>query len=537
MSLLTLSAELLLYIASLLQQKELLNLSLTCKHLQSATESELFREYRNVSRNRRSFLPFLRRIVHHPKLGRYTRKLHLRSWTALDTFSDRDSESDRVARESCHERWEVGNIRGTKLTAADYTLLVQAARDTKLIQEIVPFDCSTCCLEKVDKTRCVTPIPNPRDAHAFDRIFCERLGAGSEDSLVLLLVALLPNVRDVVLDGVPGDVDALRWQPSHSFPALRMLIACATDGELEWPLAFFRPLLASGRLRILRVSHATSQHPHVITREPLLQEPSQFSSLYGTLALEQIELENCCLQEPDLRSLLQGCPLLKSFLYTGRRCEAGSWSPSPAEFVELLRSHETTLHTLILDLDVHPHEHKHGHRLPLIRSLAHMTGLKVLVTTPEMWHSVAVQNDVVKNDNIVWDERRLSVRLPPNVETLVFGLSEAEKTTSPDQLSDLVRMRTVMLPSLTTLSVGGIESVYVEEIKRLYLNLEPFMRTGPQELHAEVGPTYVGSVFDTGQCPHDLAEVRWTGQKYVAVPLETSLFARAYERIRRKIPR
>jgi hypothetical protein len=123
------------------------------------------------------------------------------------------------------------------------------------------------------------------------------------------------------------------------------------------------------------------------------------------------------------------------------------------------------------------------------------------------------------------------------VQTLVFGLSEAEKTTSPSQLGDLVRMRTAMLPDLTTLSIGGIEPVYVEEIKRLYLDLEPFMCTGPQELHAEVGPTYVRSVFDTGQRSHHRTEVKWVEQMYVAAPSEICLFARAYERIRKGLPR
>jgi hypothetical protein len=94
-----------------------------------------------------------------------------------------------------------------------------------------------------------------------------------------------------------------------------------------------------------------------------------------------------------------------------------------------------------------------------------------------------------------------------------------------------------MVPDLTTLSIGGIEPVYVEEVKRLYLDLEPFMCTGPQELHAEVGPTYVRSVFDTGQCPHNWTEVKWAEQMYVAAPSGICLFARAYERIRRELPR
>lgn len=536
MPLLTLSAELLLCVASFLQQQELLNVSLTCKHLQSTTEPELFREYSNVSRHRRSFLPFLRRIIRQPNLGKQIRQLNLRSWTTIDTFRNRDFELDGITHINRHERQEFGGIRGTKLTVADYTLLVQTARDTEVIQKILPFDRSTCHPKIADKTKSVTTEPpDLGGTHAFDRTFCERLRAGSEDPLVVLLIALLPNVREIVLDGVPGDVHALHWQPKHGFPVLRKLTACAIEGELHWPLTFFQPLLASGRLRFLKVSHATSGCLQLTDREPMAQELPPLALLSGTLTLERIELENCCLRASDLRSLFQGCCSLKSFLYTSRTCEVGPWSPSPAKFVELLRPHENTLHALILDLDIDRYEDKTDDRLALIQSLAHMTALRVLVTAPEMWHYVAVKDDIATNGNIELEELGLSVRVPPNVETLVFGLSEAERTTSPSQLSDLLRMRTVMFPNLTTLSIGGLEQAYLEEVKRLYLDLEPFMHTEPQELHAEVGPTYIKSVFDTGRCPVDPTEVRWAEKMYVAVPSNTPIFARAYERIRREL--
>jgi hypothetical protein len=537
MLLLTLSTELLLCIASFLLQHELLNVSLTCKHLQSATEPELFREYSNVSRRRRSFLPFLRRIIRQPDLGKHTRKLSLRPWTTLDAISHRDVKLNGIMRENHDERRRLGRFRCTKLTAADYTLLVEAARDNEVIRDILPFKRSTCYPEVVNKTKSVSTVPPTRGGtHAFDRTFCERLRAGSEDSIVVLLIALLPNVRDIVLDGVPGEVPALRWQPKRGFPALRTITACAIDGELQWPLTFFQPLLASGSLRVLKASHATVGCRQLTEREPTAQESLPLTLLPELLALERIELENCCLRASDLRSLLQGCYSLKSFLYTSKRCEIGPWSPSPATFVELLRPHETTLHTLILDLDVQWHEDKTEDRLALIRSLAHMTALRVLVTAPEMWHCVAAEDGVVTNNIVALEGRHLSERVPPNVETLVFGLSAAETTTSPRQVSDLLRMRTVTLPNLTTLSIGGIEQIYVEEIRRLYLDLEPLMRTERQNLHVKVGPIYIKTVFDTGQCPVDLTEVRWVEQMYVAVSTKTPIFARAYERIRRELP-
>ncbi|KAI1665818.1 hypothetical protein L13192_09502 [Pyrenophora tritici-repentis] len=383
----------------------------------------------------------------------------------------------------------------------------------------------------------VTLPTNQGDTQAFDREFCWKPYAGSEDPPVVLLAALLPNVRDIVLDGVPGDVHALSWRPKHGFPALRTLTACATDGELAWPLTFFHPLLAAGRLTVFQASHSISGRLQRDGRHSLEREPLPLALLPRTLALEQIELENCCLRASDLRSLLQGCHSLKSFLYTSGRCEVGPWSPSPAKFVELLRPHETTLHALILDLDVHHYEDKIDDQPSLIQSLEHMMALRVLVTAPEMWHYVAVDHDVVTSDTVELEEWRLSARVPPNVEILVFGLSEAEKTTSLSQLSDLLRMRALMLRNLTKLCIGSIEQVYAKAVQRLFLDLEPFMGTGPQKLHAEVGPTYVRSVFDTEPFPKDPIEVRWAGQMYMAVPSETSPFARAYERIRRELPR
>ena len=537
MSLFALSVELLLCIASSLQRQDLLNLSLTCKLLRSASEPELFREYSNVSQHGRSFLPFLRRLIGQPDLDKHVQKLHLRSWTTLTMSSDKDPGSDRILQESLRQR-DSGPICGAQLSPADYSLLVQAARNTGVIRTVAPVDRSTWEPEVVDmNTRTTAVEPLLGGAYPFDRIFCERLRAGCENPLVVLLIALLPNVREIVLDGVPSDLHALIWWPKHGFPALRILTACAIDGDLQWPLMFLQPLLVSGKLRILKASHATSARLPLTTREPTNQKLPLLALSSGTLNLERLELENCSLGVLELQLLLRSCSGLKHFLYTSRRCEVGPWSPSPAAFVELLRPHQTTLHSLILDVEAHRYDDKTDNKLTLIHSLAHMTALKVLVTAPELWHSVTVDDDKF-NVNIVGSvEGRLSMRLPPNLETLVFGMSVAEKTTSPSQLSDLMRMRTVMLPALTNLLVGGIDPGYVQEVKQLYLDPDLFTSAGLHELHAEVGPTYVRSIFDTGQCFHVQDEVKWAERMYVAVPIETSLFARGYERIRRELSR
>jgi hypothetical protein len=56
-----------------------------------------------------------------------------------------------------------------------------------------------------------------------------------------------------------------------------------------------------------------------------------------------------------------------------------------------------------------------------------MTALKVLVTTPKMWHSVQAHVGSLVDYDTKSEERRLAFRVPPNVDTLVFGLSETER--------------------------------------------------------------------------------------------------------------
>lgn len=537
MSLCALSAELLLCVTSNLQKQDLLNLSLTCKHLRHASEPELFREYTNISRRGHSFLPFLRRIILQPDLSKHVRKLHLRAWTTLVAVTDNGPTSESIVRQYSKQR-DIRGVRGTQMTEADRVLLIQAARNAGVIEELASLDGSSCNPGGVHKATCAIPLsPIPRATSTSDRTFCERLRAGCEDPLVSLLIALLPNVRDIVLDGVPSDIHALIWQPKHGFSALRTLTACAAEGALQWPLDFFQPLLVWGKLRILKASHATSGRLQLTRRESMTPELPPLVLLPEKLALERVELENCCLRASDLQPLLRSCSGLRNFLYTSRRREAAPFSPSPAEFVELLKPLQNTLEGLILDVEVHRNEGKTDDKLALIHSLAHMTALKVLVTTPEMWRSGTVEDATTNNHKDGSGEQRLSVRIPPNVETLVFGMSEAEKTTSPSQLSDVVRTRTAMLPNLTNLSVGGIDSAYVQAIKQLYLDLDSFASAGPRKLHAEIGPIYVRSVFDATQLSHTGNEVRWTERMYTTSPTEDSLFARAYERIRRGLPR
>jgi hypothetical protein len=545
MALLDLSAELLLHISSFLRQQDLLNVSLTIRHLHSVTEPELFREYSNTSHHSRSFLPFLRRIIYRPDLCRHIRKLSLRHWITFQAFSTKGCELYSNVHNDSQQRFQFDNLSCNDLTQADYLLLIQAARAAKVITEMVSYEQCSCNIMATERwkpiktgsmgyvsTRAFAPQLR-RSGPSYDRTFCQMLRAGVEDPLVVLLIALLPNVREIFLYGVPGDINALVWRPQHGFTALRRVTACATDGELQWPLAFFLPLLERGKLVNLKVSHASSwclecderREPLVVKTLPLTLQP-------GSLNLKRIELENCCLQTSDLRTFLTACTSVRHFLYTSGNREVGPWSPSPGRIIKLLEPFRDTLEGLILDLNVNHYEGRDENQFDLIPSLAHMTALKVLVTTPEMWHSVQVPDGSLVDYDTRSEERRLAFRVPPNVETLVFGLSEAERVISPSQLSDLITMRTLRLPSLATLCVGGLEQEYLAELEQLLLNLKSSLRNVFPTLQVRVGPEYVRSVFDRMPYSQNTPDTKWVNGKYVTVPSKFSMFLRAYERIR-----
>jgi hypothetical protein len=84
MALVDLYPELLLWIASHLQRVDLFNVSLACKHLREATQSELYRDY---STPRRRILPLVKPLIERPELRKHVQRLQLGYWTTLVCFN------------------------------------------------------------------------------------------------------------------------------------------------------------------------------------------------------------------------------------------------------------------------------------------------------------------------------------------------------------------------------------------------------------------------------------------------------------------
>jgi hypothetical protein len=233
---LDLSPEVLLCVASFLTQVDLLNVSVVCWRLRTATEPELYREY--FSPYGRSFLPFVKRLIDRPDLAKYVRRLELKTWDTLTTLNPEHFN---------HDELQLAEFLPSEPSEADYYLITSAAKSAGVIDSVCPYGATSrvvdearrICREERDNPDWVwyVNIYDPLihiDYVPYDQKFCQLLRAGTDDSLVVLIVALLHNVSHIYMYGAPFDWHTLPWKtPQHNFQALRRLTGCATDLSLD----------------------------------------------------------------------------------------------------------------------------------------------------------------------------------------------------------------------------------------------------------------------------------------------------------------
>ena len=534
MGLLHLSPELLLCVASYLRHVDLLNVSLTCKHLQIITEPELFREYINPRIHGRSPAPFVRKLIQRPELRKYVQKLDLKPWRTLVDFDPENYMSSlRNPGQREYDSEGFNRHRDPEPTQADYLMFTDAAKAAGVITKVFDFESESYVVAAARKTG-LRDVDESQTwyTHAFDpyiptsdidydRKFCQLLRAGSEDPLIVMLVALLPNVREIYLHGVPLDINTLEWRASHGFTALRRLTACASDELSPWPVAFFNKVLEQGRLDVFEAESASSWYIEVGQSEqwePRAEHVKPLSLRPGSLAIRELDLHNCCLQVSDMKILLQACPQLKGFYYTGGTRETGLYSPSPAKMIELLYPFRDTLQVLSLELDIDEHENWTPMENGLIQSLAHMTALKILDTTPEMWDAVEDTDyelaGLDDTEAVPPADRRLCFRLPPNLEVLMFHLSEVEEMVSLHQLRDLFRKRAQVLPKLERIYIGARDEEYLQDLDDVIVEEGTHLRGGPQPLMVIGGRGHINSIFHRMVKHRALPDLKWFGNKY-----------------------
>jgi hypothetical protein len=152
MSLLDLSPELLLIVATHVRQVDLLNLSLVCKHLNCALEPELYREYNNPRLYVRPILPFIQKLIAHPVLAKHVRKVDLHPWEFIglvEPFPDEEGEPD------------YDELRTHELSQEDYYLYAQAAKAAGVISAIDPYESSSRLIDKAATLSKTQDEPHP----------------------------------------------------------------------------------------------------------------------------------------------------------------------------------------------------------------------------------------------------------------------------------------------------------------------------------------------------------------------------------------
>jgi hypothetical protein len=511
--LINLSPELLLCVASFLPQIDLLNVSLTSMHLRKVTEPELYREYINPCIYRRSFAPFLRTLLERPELRRYVHRLELKYWSTLDHWNPEYCEGKA-------EEFQAHLKATPQPSEIEYDSITQAAKSVGIINSIFPFESNSSIVRNMwnrvlhgsssdrvwyediyDVDISIEDVP-------YDQKFCQLLRAGIEDPYVILMLSLLPNVREIFLHAAPEDWNTLPWRVPHKFEALRQLSARSVEGSSDWPLAFFNNLLEVGKLEILETFGASSWWQHT-ENQGRPSAPVQFSLQPGVLSLQHLVLQWSTLALTEMKQLVDACRYLRSFYFSSGD-EWISVKPSPKKIVELLRAHKDTLEELYLDIAYYG---RVAHPKEGIRSLADFTCLKVLDTLPHNWGNL-MGSDIQQGPIEGCD--RLCNRLPPNVENVIFHQGETIADVSTHQIRDLFGKDENMLLKLRDLTIETTSSDHKRAMADVW---QAARKAGPVVFNfhpviAEARELGTETIFDVTSHPRESLCTKWTGEKY-----------------------
>ncbi|KAF2114250.1 hypothetical protein BDV96DRAFT_112721 [Lophiotrema nucula] len=418
MSFLGLSTELIQSIASFLPQVDLLNISFTCKRLHDATEPELLRVYL-CPRGGNPIAKFVKRLLEDPNRMRHVQIVHLKDWITLSRLSPKE----------VRDRYEEGyDELVSQPDESDYRLFTEAAKANGVIDTILPYETESSLLARLENERFgeqwrpwTDNIPWQEtvfdDQLEYDdipcySIFCQQLRAGIDEPLIQILLAMLPNLRELYLHDIPHDEYALPWlHPRHESP-LRKLVAQGVGRDHEWPISFVQHGI-SGQLESLELYAATSwgNDPRTRTyvRRPLHLPP-------GRLNIGRIDLEACLLTYWDMETLLDTCSGLKSFRFSLGEVKDGADNFTSTELVTLLSKHKSSLEELHIDLS---HHWPRGWDLNPIASLDDFTSLRTISMNPRDLDWMAEDLSWFARDGLP-KHKRLHNRLPKSLEHLTF---------------------------------------------------------------------------------------------------------------------
>ncbi|KAH8724892.1 hypothetical protein GQ44DRAFT_707980 [Phaeosphaeriaceae sp. PMI808] len=471
LELLDLSVELLICIASHLRQIDLLNISLTCKHLREATECELHREYRNrLLGYTHPVSKFVLRILRQPDLARYFKTVNVKGWDTLGDFNPVFYERIGDIPPQRKEKETEFLLERYQPSKDEYNILTVAAKAAGVINDIFPYEEESCVLKKVApmlSTDAVAAAPNlfytyifddvlPMDRIPHDRKFCQLLRAGVDDAYAMLLFALLPNVNDIFLRGACGHQSTLDWpNTKHGFKALRRLRVACIDAQLAWGVGYLNTLLSLAiNLEELLLHNVASWFLAFDDQLDLDERARPVNLRPGSLNITKLEMISSALTKSDMSTLIRACRNLKSLHYYTDSEETGPYNFGPQDLIDILYPLKDTIEELYIEIipywaDVLPER---------IYSLSHFTALRVLDSLPAMWDRM-VDEDYDTDWRPLSDEYRLSTRLPASLTTLMFHGSKLYylcdgEPVHPEQIIDVISHRRDLLPSLTKIFIG-----------------------------------------------------------------------------------
>lgn len=503
MSLLELSAELILSIASHVRQVDLLNISLVCKHLKAVTEPELYREYSNL--RSRPLAPFVKRLISDERFTRYVRKIDMRYWKTLNEFNPDDYEPVHPRLRAEHDKSDhFDESRPTEPTKEEYEMYTAAARAAGLIAEVVPYSTTSRIVDAVRSMRLDDLDPKVHwydllfndetslKSVSYDKRFCHILRAGIDDPLVVLIVAMLPNVSEIRVDGAPADNTALTWQtPSHRFSKLRRLTARAIDDTLTRPVGFFTSVLAEAKLETFEADNCSSWYYQDIEEimDPLHLVEVPIALQPGSLPLGNLELIRACLRPIDMECLVKACPRLRRFTFSSGNPDTDPYTMSPALLVDILDSAKNSLEESCLEIDCAGLAEQFGPDVEddFIHSLVEFKNLKMLSTPAEMWSGHEKDLDSWYAERTQEDKARICRRLPPSIEVLHFPLSDEESELPLIQLRDLCRTHAQTLPRLRRLIMGAHDPSWRMSYEKIQIEEKEGLHAGKGGLHVEIG--------------------------------------------------
>lgn len=392
------------------------------------------------------------------------------------------------------------------------------------------------CLEPDEQSEA---IAGAMEGMTYDQKFCYLLRAGLDQPLIILTIALLPNVQEIQVRDRPHPSIALPWKmPSHRFQKLRGLVV--DGGSLCWPMSFFDPTLTECELESFETHRASSWNwdvPLQLISASLISQPT-LNFAPQSLSLKRLALDRSSMSEIDLEYLVKACPNLTSFHYRGNYNLEGPII-TPATVVELLEPLKSTLQEMTLVLEVgfewinndrrrnlenrdREDEDDEEERPELIISLAHFGSMKVLTTNANIWSGARWE--------IEHDEKQICLfplahRLPPNLETLEFVTLDTRWGLPVSQVAHLLQAQPAHLPKLRDLRIFEEEIENQDELKATYKRVLESREANSQEangreaivgqetLEFHVGFFFPEKIFFFSRI-WSMTVVQWDGEKY-----------------------